>query len=1034
MDTIHYDAFISYRHTPRDTAVAKELQQSLERFRIPKSIRTAYNKNSIDKVFRDQEDLEMTSDLSRKLDGALDASDFLIVVCSPDYVSSPWCLHELDTFVKRKGTDRVLCVLSEGEPPEIFPNSLLTRKETDVSDDGTVFTRTVPAEPLACDFRGDFRQAKRTELPRLAAAIIGCGYDELMLRQERYRRRRMTAILAGTFCTAAIAITYLLWSNSQINKNFRQSQINESKMLSHESLSFLESGDRYTALERAIQAADDGDRLMVDEAMMALASSSFAYKMPNEFLESWRIDTVNDIQSFVMSDDGTYLAALDRLGIYHFFDLETRKETSHINLGPYSYSSEPEFGKDRNVLICVSGTVYSVSAQDGTVQWQVPLKYMLNNYIRLSPDGKLIGAADSYAVQIMTSTGEPFLSLPLPEEEEGYIEEVCWSPDSSEIAVTIKSHLRERVGIFDIQTSQFQSVTPFYSSVSSLRYAQDGDLYIICCDASALPDAEGSVTALFPVDYDVYRVSGGEVLWKVTLTTSSVVSHTGADIIPSEDKQLLVTIGSSIFRLSMDGSVLSETDAGGTTADVLQVGIEEANIILADGRYCTYDTATNHISLIRVFPSGFNDIQILSEGPSSGSYVILIDGNISFYTRLFDENARYWDGEGFDYAPLSYLRDDNRLLLYVNDRFLFCDTVSETLIKDLPLNDGSPYHLLTTFDKTAYTLKIDPQTSRFVLCSFDLDTGIKKEETTLPVTEFYTSLGLTFNEPSYLISSLIDTLYLPPSPVAVRDDLLCLHDWDDPNRILIYDLAQGSSREIRADLDESGFLIAAGTDISPAPLLISQDRKKLFSECYDINTGIMSPVLISLEDGNTVFLEKDLNDLNSVIFCDEKLLYSGMDSLHVYSQEGSFLYDISFARDNAISFFSRDNRIYCIFPGGTLTTFYEGIAEKTVFLDLSENEYINGKAYRYLFEEDRLYLFCDHDLNVISLSSDSTTPLYALKGSVVDVILENHTILCYGLSSEKRDTKNHLASFTEYSFEELIERSKEQQNTFLLQS
>ena len=86
METLHYDAFISYRHTEKDIAVAKELQQSLERFRIPKSIRQAYGMEKISRIFRDQEDLEMTSDLSRKIDEALDASDYLIVVCAVQMV------------------------------------------------------------------------------------------------------------------------------------------------------------------------------------------------------------------------------------------------------------------------------------------------------------------------------------------------------------------------------------------------------------------------------------------------------------------------------------------------------------------------------------------------------------------------------------------------------------------------------------------------------------------------------------------------------------------------------------------------------------------------------------------------------------------------------------------------------------------------------------------------------------------------------------------------------------------------------------
>ena len=88
METLHYDAFISYRHTEKDIAVAKELQQSLERFRIPKSIRQAYGMEKISRIFRDQEELEITSDLSKRIEDALRTSEYLIVICSPGYKQS----------------------------------------------------------------------------------------------------------------------------------------------------------------------------------------------------------------------------------------------------------------------------------------------------------------------------------------------------------------------------------------------------------------------------------------------------------------------------------------------------------------------------------------------------------------------------------------------------------------------------------------------------------------------------------------------------------------------------------------------------------------------------------------------------------------------------------------------------------------------------------------------------------------------------------------------------------------------------------
>ena len=37
-----YDAFISYRHLPLDMAVAKRLQELLERYRPPRQLKTAH--------------------------------------------------------------------------------------------------------------------------------------------------------------------------------------------------------------------------------------------------------------------------------------------------------------------------------------------------------------------------------------------------------------------------------------------------------------------------------------------------------------------------------------------------------------------------------------------------------------------------------------------------------------------------------------------------------------------------------------------------------------------------------------------------------------------------------------------------------------------------------------------------------------------------------------------------------------------------------------------------------------------------------
>ena len=166
-EDFRYNAFISYRRTPHDTLVAREVQHSLEHFRLPAGIRKKSGKDRIDRIFRDQEELEITADLSGRIERALESSEFLIVICSPEYSQSPWCLHELETFLRLRGHDHVLCVLSAGEPPSVFPGALLHRVREATAEDGRTVTVDETVEPLACDYRGSFRRARRTELPRL---------------------------------------------------------------------------------------------------------------------------------------------------------------------------------------------------------------------------------------------------------------------------------------------------------------------------------------------------------------------------------------------------------------------------------------------------------------------------------------------------------------------------------------------------------------------------------------------------------------------------------------------------------------------------------------------------------------------------------------------------------------------------------------------------------------------------------------------------------------------------------------------------
>ena len=153
MNFYKYDAFISYRHTMPDKAVAERLHRLLETFKIPKSIVKSSGKKRINRVFRDREELPTSSDLAENITKALESSEYLIVICSPRTKKSQWVLKEIETFKKLHGQDKVLALLIEGEPNESFPEQLRIINETQTLEDGSIVESTIEVEPLAADIR-----------------------------------------------------------------------------------------------------------------------------------------------------------------------------------------------------------------------------------------------------------------------------------------------------------------------------------------------------------------------------------------------------------------------------------------------------------------------------------------------------------------------------------------------------------------------------------------------------------------------------------------------------------------------------------------------------------------------------------------------------------------------------------------------------------------------------------------------------------------------------------------------------------------
>lgn len=196
-----YRGFLSYSHL--DRIPAKRLHHALESYRAPKTVlkdRALRDSGRLSPIFRDRDELPSASDLSVAVNEALESSDALIVVCSPNAVASRWVNEEIHTFRALGKGDRIYCYIVDGEPGaggelECFPGALLSPDPS---------TGEVP-EPVAADARrqGDGR---RFAMLKIAAALLGVGFDALRQRDLHRRQRRLVGVTVSSIVIAAVTL------------------------------------------------------------------------------------------------------------------------------------------------------------------------------------------------------------------------------------------------------------------------------------------------------------------------------------------------------------------------------------------------------------------------------------------------------------------------------------------------------------------------------------------------------------------------------------------------------------------------------------------------------------------------------------------------------------------------------------------------------------------------------------------------------------------------------------------------------------
>jgi MTH538 TIR-like domain (DUF1863)/PDZ domain len=214
-ETNRYSAFLSYRHMSRDRRWAIRIMSELEAYRTPKALQREAFPDRIGRLFRDDDEIPASTDLSDQIKDALARSDFLIVVCSPDTPGSRWVRREIELFQEMGKSERIIPLLIAGEPDESFPPELRRRRIAVPRANGSTDFVWDEVEPVAADVRprkdeGKSRTERRAIL-RLAAALLGCRFDDLARRDEERRKAKLRQQLAAAAALLSFALIGGLW-------------------------------------------------------------------------------------------------------------------------------------------------------------------------------------------------------------------------------------------------------------------------------------------------------------------------------------------------------------------------------------------------------------------------------------------------------------------------------------------------------------------------------------------------------------------------------------------------------------------------------------------------------------------------------------------------------------------------------------------------------------------------------------------------------------------------------------------------------
>ena len=719
----YYNAFISYRHAPLDSKVAEHVQRSLERFHIPHSIRKKTGVKKIERIFRDKDELPITSDLTETISNALEKADYLIVICSPNTKESAWVQREIEYFLKNHTKKQILTVLADGEPQDVIPE-ILTYEEHDVSEFWKEAQKVkIPIEPLSCDYRMPLRKAKKEEIPRLASALIGCSYDELVRRQRAYRVKQGIAIGAAIVAASLGLTFYTLQSKKKVDDALNESLANRARYLANQSISMLDENRRIDALYLAMSAVPQGEddaTPLVPEAVSALAQATLAYRSlnGNSIDTVWNYSLGSTIKCIEISPEGTHLAALDTSGSLTVWNTETHDMLFNIHSVTSDNAVSIKFIDDSKLVVRDYAKLLCYDADTGEVEWVFEPDngdFIVDDPV-LCSDGSLVFVDHDGAIFCLDAgSGSVRSQYQIPNDDLDVMvtpNAFAVSPDETRVAILIEVGVDEYyVVIYDMttgRTSQSQSVEGLEKAMT---WSDDDHLVVAAMEMNSDNVNNAMFNGSFIMGHDVNYVTcfagdSANIVWTQEQVATNVGFSSGFIVLPATEMIAYYSANVCCAYDIDDGTVCYEWN---TNDSIIDVSDRDGNgwpiMITKEGGLVSVcpTMAIDVIDVTYEFTDNLADAVV-----NHGVYTYQNSGSQIFYynVHVSDEEWEYI-GDLDSSAPKSYMSDEALILLEP------CSAGTDVTVVDpvegevrFSVNLGSAYfsdyNVIGVFDGKAY--------------------------------------------------------------------------------------------------------------------------------------------------------------------------------------------------------------------------------------------------------------------------------------------------------------------------------------------